>query len=408
MRPKQPDKNVNPSLKTAKNVGKKKNTVAARPKKRVSPRVPTRFAFTKPKIALEIDGFNQPRLLSEFVKADIKTKNVRKITARKMRIIIEEKYAANCFAICRRMCYNYTEVERFGLKYAYSAAIRRSGAIFAAIAVAAAGCFFSGRLNKIEIDGTDEARATAITAYLANYGIKPSCKTNTVSEDVVRELVLKFDGVAECAASLTGTALTVTVRDKDDTADKPERKREIVSRYDAIVTRVVALGGTAKVKPGQTVKVGQTLVEGALYRTDGELLRETDAVGTVYGKVTETKKFVVSENSVAIRPTGKKVRVTELLLFGVRIGGKPPQGTFKITESESKLCGFITVKNTLYEEIERMTVSLALDELIEKCEAEARAAYFGSGETATKTHVSDLGGGIYEITVYTENERIIS
>lgn len=402
------DKKAVFSRKTDKKTEKLPKNAAPRPKKQKPARVPTRFAFSKPKIELEIDGFNQPRFLSELVRAGIKTKKVRKITARKMRIIIEEKYAVNCFAICRRMCYNYTEVERFGAKYAGSAALRRIGAIIAAVAVAAAGYAFSGRLNRVEITGTDEARKAAITAYLADNGVKPSCRTDSVSASAVRELVLGFDGVAECTASLTGTVLTVTVRDRDVPAGKPDRKSAVTSRYDAIVTKVVALGGTAKVKSGQTVKAGQTLIEGAIYRTDGELLRETDAIGTVYGRVAETKKFLVTENSAFVRRTGRKVRVTELGFFGAAIGGKAPEGTFEVTETVSRLMGFITVRSRLYEEIERVTVTSGVDELTERCVAAALEGYFGSGEITIKTHVSDLGGGAYEITVYTENERIIS
>lgn len=163
-----------------------------------------------------------------------------------------------------------------------------------------------------------------------------------------------------------------------------------------------------KSSPGDTVKKGQTLIEGALYRTDGELLRETDAVGTVYGRVTETKKFTVTETRVKVARTGKKLRSTELGFFGLRWRGKIPAGTYEVTETCSSLCGFIAVRSRLYEETTVETVSSDADELIRECEASALAGYFGSGEITVKTHVVALGGGAYEITVYTENERIIS
>ncbi len=306
------------------------------------------------------------------------------------------------------MCYNYTEVERYGAKYAFAAALKRVGFAVAAIMIAAAGVTFSGRLNAIEVTGTDEARRAAIAAYLADGGVKRWCRTSSLNADSVRDLVLGFDGVAECSVELRGTSLIVTVRDKDVPAASHDGKKSIESGYDAVVTRVVALGGTAKVKPGDTVKKGQTLIEGALYRTDGELLRETDAIGTVYGKVIETKKFTVTENRVTVVRTGKKIRSTELGFFGLKWGGKAPDGTYEVTETHAMLCGFITVKSRLYEETAVETVSSDVDELIRECEASALAGYFGSGEITVKTHVVALGGGAYEITVYTENERIIS
>lgn len=379
-----------------------------RPEKPQKPRVPVRFALAGTKIVLEIEGFNQSRLLSELGKNNVKIGRVTKISPKTMRIIIEEKYSANCFAICRRMCYNYTEVERFGAKYAFSAALKRVGFAVAAILIAVAGVTFSGRLNAIEVTGTDEARRAAIAAYLADGGVKRWCRTSSLNADSVRDLVLGFDGVAECSVELRGTSLIVTVRDKDVPAESPDRKKSIESGYDAIVTRVVALGGTAKVKPGDTVKKGQTLIEGALYRTDGEPLRETDAVGTVYGRVIETKKFTVTETRVKVVRTGKKFRSTELDFFGLKWGGKAPDGTYEVTETHAMLCGFITVKSRLYEETTVETVSSDVDELIRECEASALAGYFGSGEITVKTHVVALGAGAYEITVYTENERIIS
>ena len=371
-------------------------------------RVAAVFSPNKSRIEIEIEGFNQPRLLSEFASSGVKTERVSKISPKIMRIIIEEKYAANCFAICRRMCYNYTEVARFGLKYFFSAAVKRIGLVLAAALVAVVGVSVSGKVAAIEVSGTDEARRAEITAYLADNGIKPRQKISLINPKNVRDLVLGFDGVAECSAELRGTRLIVEVRDKDVPVAPTERKASVVSRYDAVVTRVVALGGTAKVKSGDTVGKGQTLIEGTLYRTDGTVLCETVAVGTVYGKVTESKKYVVSEACVEVVRTGKKIRSTGLELFGIGICGKKPQGSFVSVSTSAKLCGFITVTSTVYEEIATETHAFTRDELVAECVEKTLGGYYGSGEVATRTHVSDLGGGTYEITVYTENERIIT
>ena len=102
------------------------------------------------------------------------------------------------------------------------------------------------------------------------------------------------------------------------------------------------------------------------------------------------------------------MRSTELGFFGLRWRGKIPAGTYEVTETHSSLCGFIAVRSRLYEETTVETVSSDADELIRECEASALAGHFGSGEITVKTHVVALGGGAYEITVYTENERIIS
>ena len=113
--------------------------------------------------------------------------------------------------------------------------------------------------------------------------------------------------------------------------DKPDlidytKPVPVISDYDAIVTRVVVLTGTAAVKNGDTVLKGQTLIYP--YLTNKKENEETEeirvdirATGMVYGRVWYKESFVLSDETIITKRTGKyKEYVTPSYIFKGGLG----------------------------------------------------------------------------------------
>lgn len=358
---------------------------------------------------ITVRGFNQRRLLNALASGGVTVKRLRKISQSEMRIIIERKYTANCFAICREMCYNYSVDGVFGLLGLAKAALKRAGSLLAALLVLVAAVWLNGRITSVSVLGADEAISDAIEAKLSDRGIgRLTPKVDGLAKRV-REIALESDDIADCSVEIRGTRLVLTVRERESATFPNDFAEEVVSGYDAVVTKVVVRHGTAKVKVGQTVKRGQTLIEGVSYSTSGEPLMKTRAAGVVYGTVARRRSFVVGEVSTARERTGRTARVTTLEFFGARVGGgKSPFERSKAKITTARLCGFIRVTSVFYEETRLVEKSKSLDELTRECTAKATAECFGEGEIKVRTHAREICAGTYEIIVFTENERIIS
>ncbi len=79
----------------------------------------------------------------------------------------------------------------------------------------------------------------------------------------------------------------------------------VYSSEDAIVTRVLATGGTARVREGDVVLKGGLLIEGVKTISETETA-PTHATGEVYGLVWQTKEVNIYKKEEIRTPTGEK------------------------------------------------------------------------------------------------------
>lgn len=369
---------------------------------------PSFFTF----ITLKIEGFNQPKLLSELGKGGIGLKTVKKSSQKCMTIRIPQKDGAKTFAICEKLCYNYEVVSRDGLFAYFLGRLGRAGIVAGTLACAALTFFCGGMITRVEVSGLESISQSDFIATLADNGYGVGARAAAIDREEVRKFVNSIDGVAECGAEVKGNTLIVRVIERDRSSESHGGKA-VVATMDAVITRVVCKSGTLKFRTGDVVKKGSTLIEGTLYDGEDNPIAEIAADGEVYGTTVTAVTKIVSTAAYRFERTGQKSVKTSVSfgkLFGI---GKrvSPFRSFETETRESSFTAFLPLKFTRTEFFE--TTKVENDRSIEEIENDVREKaeqeFTTTATSITSTaHVAVLAQDLYEIRVLVTAETLIS
>lgn len=398
---------VNPQ-KTAR-----QNEKSGKKRKKKKEHVPVYFRMSLTDcVTLEINGFNQTRLLKELTDGGVKIAGIRRFGSGRMHIRIRKKQREKTFAICESMCYTYSVVSRDGFFAFFSGNLRRAGIVVGTVLCAACTFFMSGFVMKIDVNGLENIAKTEFLTYLSESGLEVGSRISALDREEIRKVVNDFEGIAESGVEIKGTTVVINVVEREETFPRVELKPQLISRYDARVTRIICSSGTAKVKTGQIVKKGDTLIEGAVYDQNGESLDFPGALGVVYGQVVYSQTFTVTADAYVYRRTGNKKTVTTFSVAGLKAGkNKSPYASYESVTTVRTLSGFLPVKveQTVYYETEAVKEERSVKEITASCVDEALMQFTGPDENLYyKTHVEELCPGTYNVSVYIEAETIIS
>lgn len=367
--------------------------------------------FLRGRVTVEVEGLNQARLINTLRDRGVRVVGVKRIGARCLRLIIYKSDIGKTFAILDELCYTYREVSRGGVFAFCKNNLTRVGAIIGVIAVITVFGFLRGDILKIELTGLESIAQTDLHTLLSENGIKTGIRVNKLDRDAVRRIVSAHQGIADCSVEIRGSTFKITVIERTATELPPEKGRNIVAKYDADVTRIIASSGTVKVAVGDYVKKDTLLIEGALYDTNGELMHETPASGIVYGKIVKTVSRVFSTERAEQKRTGRKKTQTVLRLFGGRIGRiKAPYASYDVVEETGGFDAFFKLNFTrvTHYETETVVTQTPIETLVESFKAETAADFFENARGLdVTTDCREVGENLYEVFVYVRGETAV-
>ena len=168
----------------------------------------------------------------------------------------------------------------------------------------------------ISFDGncrfTDETLLHFIDAVPVRCGMR---KSEISCADLENRIRNAFPEISWVSAELTGTRLTVHIRENDGIlkAEKePETPCNLAAKADGTVIKMIVRNGIACVKAGDTVAAGDILVSGELpIYDDSETLVKTNKVhadAEIYAETTKTAGWTIPETEEIRAATGKKRR----------------------------------------------------------------------------------------------------
>lgn len=127
--------------------------------------------------------------------------------------------------------------------------------------------FLSSFVWLVHIEGNVRTESEAIAAYLKENGLaQGSFKRSLEIKELERGLLFAFSDISFVHIKVEGTRCVVKIAEtipKKEIVDK-ETPCSIVADKDAVIVSVATQSGAPKVKPGDVVKKGQTLVSGEL------------------------------------------------------------------------------------------------------------------------------------------------
>ncbi len=360
----------------------------------------------KASVRFEVSGLNQLRLLNTFVKEDIYIKRPDRKSQNLIYFSIDAKDKTRAIEIMEKLGFVYTIIDETNLKRLIKKAIPRLGLPIGIIVMIILSVYASSFLWKIEINGNARVDELTIVRTLRQNEISIGKKI-CFNADSVEEALLQLDGISAVSAYLVGTTLKIDVIESAEVSP-PKMTGDIISLYDAEVTRIIVNSGTAKVKIGDRVPIGATLIEGVEYNTAGEPLMETDAQGEVFGKA----NFTYSETASLLggyRRTGNKIKNTVIKFFGFEISKRSEEMPGYESETTITRIGNLFplyAVTTTYYELEQLP-----DKTLEELEKEIKDKAInnliicaGGSEIASTSNSLIISDKIYKITIHIEAE----
>ncbi len=270
--------------------------------------------------AVKIEGFNQNRLLAKFTESGEKAWRIKRESARIMRLKVRLSSLKTLQSLAEKYGFIVTVESRSGALYRLLSLLPRLGLVLTLAALTAVYGVLYGFVWRVEISGNDRVDKYVIAEALALSGGKAGARKDAADFRAMESALRKIDGIAEATVYLKGTTLKAEVVESLVFDKPPEPVREITSKYDAEVTRIVVRSGTALVKTGERVFKGEPLISGDVIGSDGNIISSGAADGEVYGKIVLKESVGISLSQEQMSPTGRKKKCTTLSLFGLTIG----------------------------------------------------------------------------------------
>ncbi len=364
---------------------------------------------------IEVKTSSPARLLTALSREGVGTGSIIPLKGG-VRFTVEESNSAKTFAFLEKLCYTYRVVERSGGRARLTQVLSRAGLAAGAAVVIALHALFGGNVWRIEIDGNERLSDKAVLEMLAQSGVRKGVKGD-FDFSALESAMRSFDDISECSVSMRGSTLKVSVIERSLIGEPvADGRADIVSRYDARVTRVVCERGTPLVGTGDVIAAGSTLIEGASYTTLGDdygnpvLMEEFRASGEVYGAVVFSASAAIPAERTVYERTGRKKTRTVIKLFGLSIGrdADPYALSEKSVTGEKLALIPIECKRITYYETEGVTV--VTDPDAEAADITARLAdeaAFAGGTVISSAYNCTEGNGLYYLNCYVTAEMLI-
>ena len=225
----------------------------------------------------------------------------------------------------------------------------------------------------VDISEKNGEELANIREDIENAGLKTGIlKSKVDTKEVINKIRLKRQDVAWMGIELKGTNAIVKLVKADE---KPEIVDEseycnIVSDKTGIITKISAQEGTANVKVGDTVKIGDVLINGWM---EGKFtgIRYVHSKGEIEAKVWYTKSKKIPYTSTEKEDTGNEENKYRIKFGNFEINFPKKYSKFKIydtIETESKIKLFsdfylpISIVKTTYKEKEEIQRTYTVEE----------------------------------------------
>jgi len=172
----------------------------------------------------------------------------------------------------------------------------------------------SNFIFRVEIRGLDPAQTAEVSTFLHNTGVRPlTTRATHRGANFSAALINEFPFIAHASHEIRGTRLVVHVYPAVNPPQSGDT--DLITRWNAIITDIIVIGGTKVAEAGQHVTAGEILVRAARQVGDIET-GETDEMGRpIFTPVYEpTRAVALVQGRVLASATTTITDPTQVLL----------------------------------------------------------------------------------------------
>lgn len=228
----------------------------------------------------------------------------------------------------------------------------------------------------IEIHGLTYTPKEQIMKTLKEEGVYPGALKSRLDQMKIKNnVLLKEKDLSWIWVDLKGTKAIVSLSERTLAPKIEDRTTpcDIIATKDGIISSYTVTGGTPKIKEGDSVLAGQTLIS-SVVTSDIIAPRYTNASGEVWARTWYTKEDNFSPVIYPLQKTEEEKRYVSINILGFDINlffkARPPYDTYTETQKETELLLFgrttgITIKEKIFTKTEKTEQTLSEDELLE-------------------------------------------
>ncbi|MEG2455340.1 MAG: sporulation protein YqfD [Oscillospiraceae bacterium] len=218
-------------------------------------------------VLIEVEGAFPERFLNLCATENLAFWGLQWQNKNKLRVKVSQLDASRTGRLAERVCCTLTVLRRAGLP-AFLCRFRKRYALLLGLGLALGTvCLCSRVILTVEVRGNRAVPSAEILMALGRQGVKPGAFGPEVdARQVAQGVLLELKELSFLSVNLHGTRAEVVVRERLPLPEIPDPRvpADIVAAASGIVTHIEVTKGQARVKEGDTVSRGETLISGTV------------------------------------------------------------------------------------------------------------------------------------------------
>ncbi len=252
-------------------------------------------------VRVKIVGLNLPRLINRLIEKNVLVTNLV-YSGKSVKFSLPASDLEILNKICKIEHKYYVILQKSGLKQLLSRIPYFLGTLVAIIISYLYMYSFNSFIFNVDINCNSDLPydLTNLNQLLYENGIVAGMKKNELSVKNIQNLImLNIDDLSGCSVILNGGNLNIEIY--PSTKKIEVSTDDIVSKYNAVVTKAEAYSGELLVKPGDIIEIGDTLIK-----------NKNGASGKIEGKVYFVSTIIYNENQQYTERTGNTYKLKNI------------------------------------------------------------------------------------------------
>ncbi len=259
-------------------------------------------------VRLRVSGLNVEKLLNAARKQGIVLKSVIRERDRAVTVCCPARSAAAFRALAADKGFEVSEGTPLGLLAAGQWLRKRWGLTLGAVLCLLLMIYALGFVWRVSVENAGPYLGE-VHLFLEENGIRPGIRRSRVDLAALRDrLSWRLPTVKWVRTEWRGVTLRVIIEEGTPPPDVPVGETgDVVAGEDGVVKWIAVYAGTPRVKPGDLVRTGQVLIQGAERGENGEI-RSIQARGDVMARVWVTVQVRLPMTACRSIPTGRQTQ----------------------------------------------------------------------------------------------------
>lgn len=243
------------------------------------------------KVYVKISGLNLSRLLNKIIDSGVLINDLKK-KGKSVFFCVDETDLIFIDKVCRIEKKNFEIVSEYKFERVIYAAKRMCGFLLALILIWCYLLSFDTMICGLYIDCDKSVNKTKIEKILNDNGVAVGTLKSLVDINKIESAIIDcYDEIKGCSVTFYGGSLNIKIFLEENNSAV---KKEIFSKYNAIITKINIKSGKCEYEVGDAVKQDAVLISD-----------DTSASGDVFGKVCFVATKIYNENQITQKETGR-------------------------------------------------------------------------------------------------------